>query len=53
MNANFGLFPELTEQTEKGRRLKGRAARREAYCRRGAADFKAWLAGERVPSAAE
>ena len=52
MNANFGLFPELTERTGQGRRLKGRA-RREAYCRRGAADFKAWLAGERVPSAAE
>ena len=52
MNANFGLFPELSERTEKGRRLKGRA-RREAYCRRGAADFKAWLAGERVPGAAE
>jgi methylenetetrahydrofolate--tRNA-(uracil-5-)-methyltransferase len=52
MNANFGLFPELTERTEKGRRIKGKA-RREGYCLRGAADFNAWLAGERTPSAAE
>ncbi len=51
MNANFGLFPELSERTEKGRPLKGKA-RREAYCRRGAADFKAWLAGAGLPSAA-
>ncbi len=52
MNANFGLFPELTEPIEKGRRPK-RRARREAYCVRGIADFKAWLADEVVPSAAE
>jgi methylenetetrahydrofolate--tRNA-(uracil-5-)-methyltransferase len=52
MNANFGLFPGLTERTEKGRPLKGKA-RREAYCRRGAADFNAWLAGTEHPSAAQ
>ncbi|HSR54722.1 MAG TPA: FAD-dependent oxidoreductase, partial [Alphaproteobacteria bacterium] len=52
MNANFGLFPELTERDEKGRRLKGRD-RRAAYCRRGIADFKTWLAGQEVPSAAQ
>ena len=52
MNANFGLFPELSERTEKGRPLKGKA-RREAYCRRGTSDFNAWLAGAGLPSAAE
>jgi methylenetetrahydrofolate--tRNA-(uracil-5-)-methyltransferase len=52
MNANFGLFPELTEWTEKGRPLKGKA-RREAYCRRGAADFEAWLAGVPTQTAAQ
>ena len=52
MNANFGLFPELTERTEKGRKIKGRA-RREAYCRRGMADFRAWLAGVGILNAAE
>ena len=52
MNANFGLFPELTERTEKGRPIKGKA-RREAYCRRGAADFNAWLAGAPTQSAAQ
>ena len=52
MNANFGLFPELTERTEKGRPIKGKA-RREAYCRRGAGDFNTWLAGESQTRAAE
>jgi len=52
MNANFGLFPGLAELTEKGRPIKGKA-RREAYCRRGAADFEAWLAAVPAQSAAQ
>ncbi len=52
MNANFGLFPELAERTAKGRPLKGRE-RRAAYCRRGIADFAAWLGAAPMPDAAE
>jgi len=52
MNANFGLFPELTERTEKGRPIKGKA-RRESYCKRGAADFNSWLASIPTQSASQ
>jgi methylenetetrahydrofolate--tRNA-(uracil-5-)-methyltransferase len=52
MNANFGLFPEPSERNAKGRPLKGRD-RRAAYCRRGIADFAAWLGGGGVSDAAQ
>ena len=41
MNVNFGLFPTLTETTEKGRPLKGRD-RKMAYARRALHQMEAW-----------
>ena len=41
MNANFGLFPPLTEEIRKGR--KGKRERARAYTERAKASWDAWL----------
>ncbi|MGY9005481.1 MAG: methylenetetrahydrofolate--tRNA-(uracil(54)-C(5))-methyltransferase (FADH(2)-oxidizing) TrmFO [Alphaproteobacteria bacterium] len=45
MNANFGLFPEMDPRDEKGKRIRGKKARRELRALQGRSDFAAWLKG--------
>jgi methylenetetrahydrofolate--tRNA-(uracil-5-)-methyltransferase len=50
MNANFGLFPPLSEKisAEGGKRLRGpakAAAKKRALGIRAAAEFEIWLSG--------
>jgi len=52
MNANFGLFPPLEEETRTGKPLKGRD-RKMAMARRGKADLEAWLSDAKSRQAAE
>jgi methylenetetrahydrofolate--tRNA-(uracil-5-)-methyltransferase len=56
MNANFGLFPPLSEKiaTTDGKRLRGAAkaaAKKHALSDRAAAEFEIWLAERRVVAA--
>ena len=46
MNANFGLFPPLTEPAGRGRR--GKADRKRAYSARALADLGTWLGHPRA-----
>jgi methylenetetrahydrofolate--tRNA-(uracil-5-)-methyltransferase len=41
MNANFGLFPPLTDEIRKGR--KGKKERARAYTERAKASWAEWL----------
>ena len=52
MNANFGLFPPLEEETRTGKPLRGRD-RKAAMARRAKADMETWLAGGKRHMAAE
>ena len=57
MNANFGLFPPLTQEPaigEDGKRLRGTPktiAKKRALCQRALADLDRWIAGEHAAAA--
>ncbi len=50
MNANFGLYADLTEVDARGKRLKGKN-RRAAMAARARADFAAWRTGAAIRAA--
>ena len=48
MNVNFGLFPELEEQTTGKRRLRGRE-RKSAYAKRALVTMRDWSGNHNYP----
>ncbi|MDA0239930.1 MAG: FADH(2)-oxidizing methylenetetrahydrofolate--tRNA-(uracil(54)-C(5))-methyltransferase TrmFO, partial [Proteobacteria bacterium] len=47
MNVNFGLFPDISAENQRKRRLRGRE-RKESISRRALDDLKTWLDSEGV-----